>query len=77
MNLTITAKGNFSAAEITASLKHFLNRETQTCGLEILAFSENPLSATVAIPENKKHDLRIALNIFAAESGIHWVLETE
>lgn len=77
MNFIITAKESLSTAGTASSLKHFLNREMHTCNLEILAFSENPVSATIAIAENKKHDLRIALNIFAAESGICWVLETE
>jgi len=73
----ISVKRSFLANEAAANLKRFLHEEKKNCGLQILAFSENPLSATVAIPQDKKHDLRIALNLFSAETAIHWTLETE
>ncbi len=77
MNLIIGVQGVFSTGEATTHLQNFLTEEAQNCGLQVLSFSENPPGATISIPQDKKHDLRIALNIFAAETDIHWTLETE
>jgi hypothetical protein len=76
MTFNITAQGDFSAEKAAADLRDFFNKEMRIYDLEIIRFSDMPLSAVISIPQNKKHDLRIALNLFAAETGIDWRLES-
>jgi len=76
MLFKIAAKEIFSDETAAAKLKIFLNKEKKNSGLQIREFSENPFFVTVAIASSKKHHLRIALNLFAAETGICWTLSS-